>query len=334
MSRKIPTRRTFLGGLMAGGLLGTRPKSASAEPPPETTRIALVRIPTICTASIYVAEDLLRGEGFTDVHWVARENSTGIEEAVRTGEANLTSHYGAPACLRIEAGDPVVLLTGLHTGCFELFGNDRVRAIRDLKGKTVAVAGIGTSPHVFVSIMAAYVGLDPRRDITWAEHPQPEGKRLFVEGKVDAFLGYPPDPVELRMQGIGHSVVDSAADRPWSQYFCCMMYGNRDFVRKHPVATKRALRAILKANQVCALEPERVAEMLVSRGFTPRQDWARDTLQRIPFGRWREFSAEDSVRFWALRLREAGMLKSTPQQIIARGTDWRFLNELRKELKS
>jgi NitT/TauT family transport system substrate-binding protein len=72
----------------------------------------------------------------------------------------------------------------------------------------------------------------------------------------------------------------------------------------------------------------------VSRGFTPRQDWARDTLQRIPYGRWREFNAEDSVRFWALRLREAGMLKSTPQQIIARGTDWRFINELKKELKS
>jgi NitT/TauT family transport system substrate-binding protein len=153
MSRKIPTRRTFLGGLMAGGLLGARPPSASAEPPPETPRIALVRIPTICTAPQYVAEDLLRVEGFTEVHWVAKDNSTGIEEAVRTGEANLNSHYAAPACLRIEAGDPVVLLAGVHTGCFELFGHDRVRAIRDLKGKTVAVAGIGTSPHVFVSVM-------------------------------------------------------------------------------------------------------------------------------------------------------------------------------------
>ena len=42
---------------------------------------------------------------------------------------------------------------------------------------------------------------------------------------------------------------------------------------------------------------------------------------------------EDSVRFYALRLREAGMIKSTPQRLIAQGTDWRFLNELKKELK-
>jgi NitT/TauT family transport system substrate-binding protein len=39
------------------------------------------------------------------------------------------------------------------------------------------------------------------------------------------------------------------------------------------------------------------------------------------------------VRFWALRLHEAGVIKSSPQKLIAQGTDWRFLNELKKELK-
>jgi NitT/TauT family transport system substrate-binding protein len=39
------------------------------------------------------------------------------------------------------------------------------------------------------------------------------------------------------------------------------------------------------------------------------------------------------VRFYALRLHEAGMIKAIPQKLIAQGTDWRFLNELRKELK-
>ena len=42
---------------------------------------------------------------------------------------------------------------------------------------------------------------------------------------------------------------------------------------------------------------------------------------------------EDTVRFFALRLHEAGMIKSSPHQIIAQGTDWSFLNELKKELK-
>jgi len=106
---------------------------------------------------------------------------------------------------------------------------------------------------------------------------------------------------------------------------------NRDFVRKHPQATKRALRALLKAANLCALEPQRAAQRIADRGYN--YDYALQTLQDIPYGKWREYDAEDTIRFYALRLHEVGMIKSTPQQIIARGTDWRFLTELEKELK-
>ena len=47
-----------------------------------------------------------------------------------------------------------------------------------------------------------------------------------------------------------------------------------------------------------------------------------------------EFDPEDSVRVHALRLHELGMIKSTPQKLIAGGTDWRFLKELKRELKA
>jgi NitT/TauT family transport system substrate-binding protein len=181
--------------------------------------------------------------------------------------------------------------------------------------------------------MASYVGLDPRRDITWAVHPRAEAMRLLAAGQVDAYLGFPPDPQEMRAKKIGHVVVSTAKDRPWSQYFCCVVAGNRGFVRGHPVATKRALRALLKASVACATEPERVARVLVERGFAQSYDYALQALRDLPYGRWREYSAEDTVRFWALRMREAGLLTSLPQRILADGTDWRFLNELKRELK-
>jgi NitT/TauT family transport system substrate-binding protein len=38
---------------------------------------------------------------------------------------------------------------------------------------------------------------------------------------------------------------------------------------------------------------------------------------------------EATLRFYALRLCDVGMIKATPQKILAQGTDWRFLNELR-----
>jgi NitT/TauT family transport system substrate-binding protein len=71
----------------------------------------------------------------------------------------------------------------------------------------------------------------------------------------------------------------------------------------------------------------------VEKGYTQREDYAFQALKEIPYARWREYDAEDTVRFYALRLHEAGMIKSSPQKIIAQGTDWRFLKELKKEMK-
>ncbi len=146
-------------------------------------------------------------------------------------------------------------------------------------------------------------------------------------------MGFPPEPQELRAKRIGHVVVNSAVDRPWSQYFCCMSIANRDFARKYPVATKRALRAILKATDICALEPARAATALTTQGLTKRYDYALQTMKDVPYTKWRNYDPEDAIRFYALRLNEIGMIKSNPQKIIAQGTDWRFFNELKKELK-
>jgi NitT/TauT family transport system substrate-binding protein len=112
-----------------------------------------------------------------------------------------------------------------------------------------------------------------------------------------------------------------------------MLAGNQTFVREHPVATKRALRAILKATDVCAVDPERVARFLVEKRYTERYDYALEALKEIPYNKWREYDHEDTVRFYALRLHEVGMTTNSPQKIIAQGTDWRFLTALKRELK-
>src|SRR4029077_944805 len=158
--------------------------------------------------------------------------------------------------------------------------------------------------HTFLASMAAYVGLDPARDINWVFSPSVTPMELFVEGKIDAFLGAPPEPQQLRARRIGHVIVNSTIDRPWSQYFCCMLTGNRDFVGKHPVATKRVLRAILKATDLCATAPEWVARRIVDRGFTKRYDYVLRTLNEVPYDKWRDYDAEDTMRFYALRLHE------------------------------
>jgi len=330
-------RRGFLRRATAAGAvaaLGLRAARASAEPPPETTKIRLPKYPAVCTAPQFVAEPLFQAEGFSDTQYVTRPGPVSwAMKALAAGELDIQVTYCTNLILQLDAGDPVVILGGIHVGCYELFGAERVRAVRDLRGRKVAVPELGSGHHTFVSMMASHVGLDPRKDIEWVVQPADESKKLLAEAKIDALMAFPPDSQELRAKKIGHVVVASAIDRPWSQYFCCVIGANANFVRKHPIATKRAARAILKATNLCSTEPVQAARFLVNRDIANSYEYVLQALKDLPYNRWRELDPTDTVRFWALRLHEAGLIKSGPNKIIAQGTDWRFLNELKKELK-
>jgi NitT/TauT family transport system substrate-binding protein len=327
----IQSRRRFLATSLAAatGVVGLRTQPAYADPPPETTKIRLSQIAGICVAPQYVAEELLKIEGFTDIQYV--EVLSNPYPAFASGNVDLSMAFVAPFIIQVDVDAPLVLLGGVHVGCFELFGTERIRAIRDLKGKTVAVPEPGSAHYVFLASMAAHVGLDPRQDLKFVFHPAVESIQLLADEKIDAVMAFPPFPQELRAKKIGHVIVNSGVDRPWSQYFCCIVAANQEFARIHPTATKRALRAILKSADFCAAEPERAARVVAGRGY--RYDYALQTMREIRYAQWQEYDPEDTVRFYALRLHEAGMIKSGPKKIIAQGTDWRFFNELKRELK-
>src|SRR5262245_17190820 len=88
-------RRELLTGLTAG-LFWCGARRASADPPPETTRIRLVKITGICVAPQYVADDLLHAEGFTDVEYVPATSGIPTAKAVGTGAADITMNFVAP----------------------------------------------------------------------------------------------------------------------------------------------------------------------------------------------------------------------------------------------
>src|SRR5215470_7054243 len=226
----LQTRRRFLTTLSlasATGLLSWPPASA-AEGTLETTTVRLHKPqPSICTAPILVADDLLRAEGFTDVRYVSLPLTANRPDAVARGEIDFTMNFATALATAIDRGGAIMVLAGVHVGCFELFGNEAIRSITDLKGKTVGIIALAFSDHLFLSVMAAHVGLDPVHDIHWIVSQSPTPAALFADGKLDACLCLPPVPQDLRARKIGLVVVNSAMDRPWSQYFCCMLYGNR-----------------------------------------------------------------------------------------------------------
>jgi hypothetical protein len=142
----------------------------------------------LCSAPQYVAKELLPGEGFTDIQYVAISGNH--YPAFASGEVDISMAFTAPFLVQLDAGLPITLLGGVHVGCYELVGTGEIRAIRDLKGKSVGVPHLGSAHHLFLSSMLAYVGLDPRKDINWITHDTVESARLLADRKVDA-LGVP-----------------------------------------------------------------------------------------------------------------------------------------------
>ena len=328
----MQTRRQFLTTLSLAGAAGLLrpPRALAAEGALETTAIRMTRSRICAGAEAFAAEELLRAEGFKEIAYIEVSKNV-VPPAIADGGIDFSLNFAINHILAIDHGAPMTILAGIHSGCYELFARETLSGITELKGKQV---GLQAGSPSLLRLMAAQVGLDPEKDFQWVIDPEVKPLDLFAEGKIDAFLAFPPEPQELRARHVGHVILDTTVDRPWSQYFCCMVAANREYVLKHPVATKRALRAILRAADICVSDAPAVARRLVEAGITRRYDYALQTVSEIRYDKWGDYDAEDTVRFYALRLHEAGMIKSLPNKLITDNTDWRFLNELKHELKA
>ena len=117
----------------AAGVLG--PQGALAdEGPPETTTLKLAYYANNCLAPLLVAEDMLRTEGFTDIQYVAVPESFTIPELVAHGECHFANTFAGTLVSHMDNGLPITGLSGVHSGCYELFAHEPYRTISALRG--------------------------------------------------------------------------------------------------------------------------------------------------------------------------------------------------------
>lgn len=340
----MTTRRSLLKGAFYSAIASAgvfspltiliRAMPAEAQKGLETTKLTIAGLPTACFAPKYVArQGLFAAEGFTEVDIRMFPSAAEEKESIATGKTDLGMMAAVSVVQAIDAGASLVVLAGIHVGCFEVVGRKEIRSVKDLKGKTVAIPAFGSSQHLILMTMAAINGLDPKKDINFMVYPMAEQIDLLAKGKIDAFLGWPPQPQAAKAQKVGHIVISTTTDKPYSDNFCCMLVGNQTFVQRNPEATRRALRAILKGANMCGLDPEGSAKYLIDQNYAKGLEFTTAAMKSIPWGVWNKLDPEATLRFYAVRMHEAGVIKMAPDRIIQRGADWRFLNELKKELK-
>ena len=319
----------------------TKPLPSEPLPPPEVTHLRFTPSNDICIAPMYVAGLYLGEEGFTEVEYV--KDATHIDDLGRLIDFNYD--FASSIVLNANAGKKFKVLGGMHAACFELLvTRDDIATIADLRGKKIATdQQVDSGAPNFVSALLSYIGMPTDQALVFVKTGELAAR--LRSGEIDAALTVPPVGDLLRAANVRKVVLDSSTDKPFSQYYCCMLEASPQFVARNPVATKRVLRAVLRGADLCASDPERAARYLVDNGHT---QWLTDelvqlsgmdrynltlaTVRHLPYNVWRRFDPEDSLRFYALRMRDAGAVKVTPDELIRRVTDWRFFNELKREM--
>jgi NitT/TauT family transport system substrate-binding protein len=317
------------------------PSPGATLPPPEVTTVRFVS-PPVCDPPTALAKAFLLEEGFTDIRYV-RVPPTNTEW-LTSGVADFNSGgYGAQIAANVDGGLPMVALAGIHPGCLELWAKPGISTIRDLRGKTIAVNAKNASDlfYGFFSILLAYIGVAPS-EVNFIEiGPDIAALRdAFVDGRSEAFIAPAVFGPQLHRnpKNPGTVILDTTMDKPWSQYYCCQLVVNRDWAHRNPIATKRVTRAVLRAADLVARDRTSAAHQFVAGGFfstTPAatdEDITNEVIRDLSYD-WRELDPEETLRFFALRLADAKLIKGTPQEIIAQGSDFAYMRQLRTELK-
>ena len=177
-----------------------------------------------------VAEELVRAEGFSDVRLsISRPAAADVRDGRQRAAGHLAWLRAGGVVRQMDVGTPITVLAGVHPG---LPGAVRPRAGQRHQGpegqerrhspRTRLCAAASSS-----SSWRPMSGSTRPGTSTGSRAPRSTPWRLFAAGKVDAFFGGPPDAQELRSRNIGRVIFRTATDRPWSQYFCCVLVGKR-----------------------------------------------------------------------------------------------------------
>jgi NitT/TauT family transport system substrate-binding protein len=304
------------------------------EPPPEITRIRVPRTYFACNTPFLFAEELLHEEGFTDVELVTAELHYDFFGKVADGVIDLAYLFMPETTYAIDQGLPLLILGPANAGCTQIWATEDIVGMGDLRGKRLGIGPIRSehpAHYAFITSILQWVGIEAGKDV---ELVTVNGSHVLTAlGKeVDAVWTWSPQTLTLATTRGSHVIFDSFAEDPWRQYSCCGIIARKEFVEEYPVATRRALRAIYQALDLSHNNPDLAVDRSIQKGWILTEDYARSSFAQLSFDTWRRYDPEDSLRFYGLFMHEAGLIKSTPEEIIQKGTDLTFFNELKQEL--
>ncbi|MDR7554136.1 MAG: ABC transporter substrate-binding protein [Armatimonadota bacterium] len=302
---------------------------AAPAPPPETSTIRLGSLP--CDHPIMASEPFLREEGFTNVEILAGGQ-------LASGRTDIEAGFGVWSITSLlQAGQRPVVLAPLHPGCIEIWAQPGIRSLQDLRGRRVVVTArtFENLAYSGFAIVLKQAGLDPA-EVNWVIQPDANLVALYLAGQNDAVWSASVGAAALRRNPAnpGHVIHNQLMDRPWSLTACCLLLARQEWYRAHPVAAKRAVRAILRAADAQTASRADAVKRATDRGLfggPANFDNVLYTASMVP-ANWRDLDMERSLRFYARLVADVGLLTVGVDEVV-RTVEPRIFDELRAELR-
>lgn len=259
------TRRSALKGLAAGSLAGFTIGCGRKSGGSQGNKIRVGVVGITCEAPIYTAieKGFFKEEGLEPE--LVRCEWKSYKDALMLGGYDITHHLVMYFLKPIEMGFDVVFTGGIHRGCLRVQArvNGPIKTVQDLKGKRIAVPGMGTPPFIFANRVLGANGIDPAREVTWVVYPNAELMLALEKGEADAIANSEPIGSLLLHNKQVVNIADQATDHPYAEEYCCAVVVRGKYLKENSRNTIAGTRALLKAAKWVEANPREAARLSV-----------------------------------------------------------------------
>jgi NitT/TauT family transport system substrate-binding protein len=236
---------------------------------PALIKVKIGYVGLTCDSDLFVAYEkgFFKDEGL-DVEMI-KMPWPDLREALSLGKIDATHHLVMFLLKPIEGGVNIRLTAGVHKGCLRVqaaAGSD-IKTVQDLKGKKLAVPGIGTPPYIFAQRVMVAAGMDPNKDVEWKVYPPAESELALDKGLVDGVCDSEPIGTMLLTKKKVRNIVDQAVDAPYKDEYCCAVIVSGKLCTESPETAAKITRAILKGSKWTNANPSAAAALAVEKKY-------------------------------------------------------------------
>lgn len=238
------------GSLISGGCF----LEAMASTTKGVTKIVVSELRSEFWLPVYLAHQLgyFKDEGLA-VEFVTYKDGPIAFQGMHAGDSQFCMLSAEPVLRAYDMGKvSKILLSVLKSKPYMFVARKGLSSIKDLKGKVVFAGMPGSAPYSFVQSILTKEGLDPQKDVTWANMEYGASLGALEKGTVDAI--YLRSTAKNEVKRIGGSILVDVTDPIQhkkiygsDKYESTIVTVTKDYADKNPMVIQKFANAVVKA---------------------------------------------------------------------------------------